>query len=165
VYRLLPCVSHLTKFHLCVVLLEAPENAHFSHFVWMLLLFPHAEQTWQFILLAKEFGQWCRLASSGPNIINDRAGGRPNCHIPACSSSLLARARWKSQCDSFAPHRKTAGWNCSESSDPVNGRRVSLFISRSKLFVILSPMSTYHTHKTECTLDLGHNCSGCLGPY
>jgi hypothetical protein len=100
---------HLTKSCLCVVLLEAPKNAHFSHSVWMLLLFPCAEQMRQFILLAKEFGQWCQLAPSRRNIVNDRAGGRPNRvgerwrHFPACSSMLRARAKWKSLCDSFAP--------------------------------------------------------------
>jgi hypothetical protein len=150
------------------------QESHFSHFVWI-LLFPRAEQTRQFIHFAKEFGQPCRLASSRWNIVNDRAGGRSNLgggggaqHIPACSSMSRARARRKSVCDSFAPQEdRMKLFRIIRSSKWRKSFFVHFQVRRltEELFVILSPLSTYHTHKTERTLDLGHDWSGCLEPY
>jgi hypothetical protein len=80
----------------------------------------------------KRAGQWCRLASSRRNIVDDRAGGRPNGrrgrerHIPACCAQGQDESLYVT-----VSHKMTAGWICSESSDPVNGRKVSLSISRS----------------------------------
>jgi hypothetical protein len=152
-------LRHLTKFRLYVVLLEAPENAQGERALLTLCvdasLIPmcrtnapvHSlgKRVWPVMsvcLLWTKYFKWQSRRST-------YLGGEGERHIPACSSMLR---------------------NCSESSDPVNGRRVSLSISKSqdwwnKLLVILSPLSTSHTHKTECTLDLGHNWCACLGPY
>jgi hypothetical protein len=52
-----PTPHHLTESCLCVIILEAPKNAQAHVKFLALLLFPHAEQMRQFILLCEKVGQ------------------------------------------------------------------------------------------------------------
>jgi hypothetical protein len=62
----------------------------------------------------------------------------------------------------------TAGLNRSESSDPVNGRRVSLSISRSDDWwnnCLSSCLLWQHITHTKLNVHcISHNWSGCFGP-
>jgi hypothetical protein len=72
----------INKSRLCVVPLDHPRmhspTWHFSHFVWMVFFLPRAKQTRHFILLSKKFAQWCQLASSRRNIVEDKSKMRVN---------------------------------------------------------------------------------------